>query len=175
MKKTVLKFGLIGGLISLPWFLVLALSGEACYTKPYAIYVGYASIILSFSLIFFGVRSYRANVSGGYLSFGKALGIGLLIALVACLVYAITWTIIYKTMMPDFYAKYAEAMEAMTKQSGQAPEMNPETMKKLFGNPVLLFLMTMSEPLPVGIIISLISALVLMKKNKNGAEKSVAA
>jgi len=83
MKKTVLTFGLISSVVSS--ILMLA-------TVPFldrigfdkALIVGYTAIVLSFLLVFFGIRSYRENVGGGQISFGRALSVGLLITLISC-------------------------------------------------------------------------------------------
>ena len=42
--------------------------------------IGYTSMVLAFLLIFFGVRSYRDNVAGGTVRFGRAFAVGALIA-----------------------------------------------------------------------------------------------
>jgi len=44
-----------------------------------ALILGYTSIVLSFLLVFFGIRAYRDNEAGGHISFGKAFGVGICI------------------------------------------------------------------------------------------------
>ena len=39
-------------------------------------------MVLAFLMVFFGVRSYRDNVAGGHVTFGRAFKVGLLITLV---------------------------------------------------------------------------------------------
>ena len=71
MKKTVLTFGLISGAI---------LSAMMLATLPFldrigfdrGEIIGYTSMVVAFLLIFFGVRSYRDNVAGGTVGFGRA-------------------------------------------------------------------------------------------------------
>jgi hypothetical protein len=69
--------------------------------------IGYTSMVLAFLLIFFGVRSYRDNVAGGTVGFGRALAVGALIAAVASLCYVATWEVIYFKLAPDFVTKYS--------------------------------------------------------------------
>ena len=84
MKKTVLIFGLITGILfCINGFIMV----NMLYTKPDLKtndVLGYAAMVVMFSLIFLGVRNYRNKQRGGYISFGKALKIGALIALVGC-------------------------------------------------------------------------------------------
>jgi cell division protein FtsW (lipid II flippase) len=53
--------------------------------------VGYTTMILAFMLVFFGIRSYRENVSDGHITFGRAFAVGILITLVACVCYVVAW------------------------------------------------------------------------------------
>ncbi len=75
MKKTVITFGLISGLIS-----TLLMVGTMPFVhrigNDKALILGYTSIVLSFLLVYFGIRSYRDNVADGHISFGKAFGVG---------------------------------------------------------------------------------------------------
>ena len=101
MKKTVLTFGCIAGAI---------LSAMMLATTPFmdqigfdrGAIIGYTSMVLAFLLIYFGVRSYRENVAGGTISFGRALKVGALIAAVASGWYVATWQVIRYTVTPVF-------------------------------------------------------------------------
>ena len=68
MKKTVLTFGLIAGVILSTMMVVAILFKDAIGFDSGEI-VGYTSMVLAFLLIFFGVRSYRDNVAGGTVRF----------------------------------------------------------------------------------------------------------
>ncbi len=113
MKKPVLTFGVISGVVSS--ILMLA-------TVPFldrigfdkALIVGYTAIVLSFLLVFFGIRSYRENVGGGQISFGRALSVGLLITLISCVFYVVTWEIVYFKLMPGFAEKYTNYMMGLS-------------------------------------------------------------
>lgn len=107
MKKVVLKFGLIAGAI----VSIALLVGINLMTGPDgkadmdggAIF-GYTSMIVALSLIFFGIRSYRDGELGGQISFGKAFKIGLLITLVASVMYVVTWMVYYhSSSMTDVF------------------------------------------------------------------------
>lgn len=82
------------------------------------------------------------------------------------------WEIIYFNFMPDFVAKYAAYMVEKAKASGASPaaiQAKLEEMKKfkvMYDNPFFNAATTFLEPLPIGLIITLISALILRKKAK---------
>src|SRR6267142_2071831 len=98
MKKTVLIFGLIAGAImSLMMIATLPFMDKIGFDK--GAIIGYTSMVLSFLVVFFGIRSYRDNLAGGSISFGKAFVIGILITAVACLCYVGTWEVIYFKFM----------------------------------------------------------------------------
>ena len=71
--------------------------------------LGYSAMVLSFLLVFFGIRSYRDNVAGGAIGFGKAFQVGILITLVTCAMYVIAWEITYFNFFPDFLDQYNAA------------------------------------------------------------------
>jgi hypothetical protein len=90
MRKIVLTYGLIAGAILAVTFLVsLAFHDAIGFDR--GMVVGYTSMVLAFLLIFFGVRSYRDNVAGGQVGFGRALAVGALIGVVASMCYVLTW------------------------------------------------------------------------------------
>src|SRR5579859_5404719 len=83
--------------------------------------VGYTVIILSFLLVFFGIRSYRDNESGGHITFAKAFGVGICITLISCVFYVVTWEILYFHFLPGFIDKYSAYLAEKAKASGASP------------------------------------------------------
>src|SRR5437660_7551659 len=107
MKRIVLVFGLISGVISSAMmFLTVPLINRGTINFNNGEVIGYTAIFLSFLLVFFGIRSYREN-AGGVISFGRAFSVGILITLISCVFYVASWEIIYFKYMPDFGEKYA--------------------------------------------------------------------
>ncbi|MFL5751981.1 MAG: DUF4199 domain-containing protein [Bacteroidia bacterium] len=171
MKKTVLIFGTISGLISVVMLgVTLMFSKSIGFDK--GMIIGYATIILSLSLIFFGIKSYRDNIQQGSITFGKAFGVGILICLISCLFYVITWEIMYFNFMPDFTTEYANYQMEQLKAGGaseqvmQAALEESKKFKEMYDNPLINAAITFTEPFPVGLIITLISALILKKKQQ---------
>jgi hypothetical protein len=103
MKRTILVFGLISGAISSLMMVSTIPFLHKIGTAKGAI-VGYTAIVLSFMLVFFGIRSYRENVGNGEITFGRAFLVGIGITLISCAFYVATWEIIYfklyKTQIP---------------------------------------------------------------------------
>ena len=111
MQSIVLKHALIAGGI-----LIVAFAA----TLPFGIHsevVGYTSMVLAFLLVFFGIRAYREEL-GGSIGFGKAFQVGILITLVICAIYVISWEIVYWGFMPDFLDKYNAHALAKLRASG---------------------------------------------------------
>ncbi len=169
MKKTILVFGLISGAIA---------SVLMSATVPFADrigfdrgeIIGYSVIVLSFLLVFFGIRSYRDNVGNGQITFGRAFAIGISITLISCVCYVITWEVLYYNFLTGFMDKYGAYLVAKAQASGasaqavQAQLQEVERFRKLYANPLTNALLTFTEPFPVGLLITLISAAVLRRK-----------
>jgi hypothetical protein len=121
-------------------------------------------------MVFFGIRSYRDNVAGGTITFGRAFKVGILITLISCGIYIITWEFIYHRFLPNFLDQYSNYMvEKMRAQGATQEELTQtiqenEQFKEWYKNPFLRYAMTMMEPFPVGLLITLISALILRRK-----------
>ena len=168
MKKTVLTFGFISGALSGAMMLATLPFIDRIGFDRGAV-VGYTAIVLSFLLVFFGVRSYREN-NGGKMTFGRGFAVGLLITLISCVCYVITWEFIYFTLMPDFVDKYAAYAIEHARASGasqasiDATARQMESFRKMYANPFLNFAMTFTEPFPIGLLVTLVSAAVLRKK-----------
>src|SRR6185436_1178140 len=106
MKKIVLVFGLISGaLMALFMFATLPFVDKIGMDRM--LFFGYTGMVLAFMLIFFGIRSYRENVNGGTVTFGRAFLVGILITLISSACYVIAWQILYHNFMPDFFEKYS--------------------------------------------------------------------
>ena len=171
MKQTILRYGLYSGAVAA---LLMVATGLYYSSNPHfknGEYFGYAGILLSMLFVYFGVRSYREQVNGGVLSFGKGFQVGLLIAIISCVCYVLAWMVVYETIMPDFMDKYMEYSLAQMRQSGMAEnEIEKHTaemlqFKEMYKNPLVRFGMTFLEPFPVGLLVSVVSALALRKSS----------
>lgn len=173
MKKIVLTFGAISGLIiSIFMLLFIHFSGAERDFKVAEI-IGFAVIFLASALIFFAIKSYRDNHNGGVVSFGKAFLIGLYITLIASAIHTTGWMIYYqagpgKEHMAEYFNSYVEEVKESDKseEDKQKEIAELEQQREMFAaNPLLVALVTFLSEVPTGgIPISLISALILMRK-----------
>lgn len=169
MKKTILTFGLISGaLSSLMMVATVPFAHKIGFNN--ALIVGYTTIVLSYLLVYFGVRSYRDNVGNGQITFTRAFAVGISITLISCIFYVATWEILYFNFMHDFMDNYGAHTIEKLKASGasaaavQAQVQQLKKFKEQYENPLYNSLMTFIEPFPIGLAITLISAAVLRKK-----------
>ena len=169
MKKIVLIYGLISGtitgglmMITMPMFKSGALdmkNGEL---------IGYTGIVVALSLIFFGIKSFRDNQPDGSVTFWKGTQIGLLIALIASIMYALAWEVTFRNVGTEFVDKMMEHHYAEMKSSGATDTeigSQKEMMAAYYDSPFVRFGMSLIEIFPVGLIITLICAAVLRNRN----------
>lgn len=172
MKKNTIIYGLTAGIVvsTLMLFTVNYIShceGNVDYST--SMLIGYASMLVAFSLVFVGIRNYRDNYNGGVISFGKAFKIGSMIVLIASTIYVVAWLIDYFYFVPDFMEKYSAHMLDGLKRSGASQlEIDKQTRElasfgKMYKNPFFNAMMTYIEILPVGLVVTLISAAILKR------------
>ena len=168
MKKIVLIYGLIGGLIiSVLMWLTLG-SGQHDFENGELI--GYTTMVVALSTIFFGVKAYRDKHLDGRITFGKAFLLGLYIALVASTLYVASWMLLSATTGDYFMVQYYEhAKQEMESSNMPAEEMNAkleemQQFAELYKNPIVKIGFTYLEILPVGLLVSLLVAAILKRK-----------
>lgn len=172
MKKIVLKFGLIAGGIFVA-IMVTTMPFLDQIGFEYGHFIGYTMLLVAFAFVFVGIRSYRENVGNGYITFGRAFKVGILITVIASLCYVISWQIIYFGFVPDFGEKYVQYLSEQSRAAGVSPEQiakeaaEMQSFMALYKNPVYNFLLTFFvEPFPFGLIVTLISSAILRKRPK---------
>jgi len=132
--------------------------------------IGYAAMVVVFSLIFFGVRNYRNKHLGGVISLGQAFKMGAFIALIGSTMYVVVWLFYYYLFVPDFMDKYAtHAIQCAVRDGASAAEVTAKTeemdqFKEMYKNPLFVILLTYAEVLPVGLAVAFVSALILKRK-----------
>ena len=171
MRRIVLTFGLIaGGLLSLMMLGNMLVVDRIGFDHGEVI--GYTTMVLAFLLVYFGIRSYRDNVAGGTVGFGRALAVGLLIVLVASACYVATWEVEYFALFPDFADKYAAHVIERARAAGASPaELDAriremEQFRVMYRNPLINVAYTFLEPLPVGLPFALVSAGILSRRRR---------
>lgn len=170
MKRTVLIFGVISGLISAVT-MIATIPFMHKIDPAKGMIIGYTTMVLAGLLVFFGIRSYRENVSGGRLTFGRGFAVGLLISLLSNCFYVGTWEVINYKFMPDFAEKYAAQMVERAKASGATQQKIEETTREAeqfarnYHNPAYNIGMTFLEVFPVFLLITIFSAAILRRRS----------
>ncbi|CAN5731330.1 hypothetical protein BH11BAC3_BH11BAC3_37150 [soil metagenome] len=170
MKKIILVTGLIGGTIVS--IMLIYATWHITQTDDFEgnMFLGYATMILAFSLIFVAVKQVRDKENNGVISFGKAFKTGLFVTLVTSTMYVLVWLVCYYFFTPDFMDKYtACVLKNATRDGATAAEMTEKvaemkSYREMYKNPLFVILLTYMEILPVGLIVSLITALILKRK-----------
>jgi len=172
MRKIVLTYGLIAGaILSVMMLVTIPFQDRIDFDKGAVI--GYTTMVIAFLMIFFGVRSYRDNVAGGSVGFGRALGVGLLITLIASICYVATWQFIYYRLTPDFMDKYSAYTIEKARKSGAtdatiaARTKEMAEFSEMYKNPLINVAFTFLEPLPVGVVFALVTAGVLCRRRRS--------
>ena len=165
MPVVILLFGAVSGLIVavfmfVAWFLLGAADGEAAGSQAF----GYLTMLIALSMIFLAIKRYRDRELGGVISFWRAALIGLGVAGVASLFYAAAWEVVYSVSGEAWMASYlaseserlTEAIEDPAVRDARIAEL--ESMMTAYRNWYVRIPFTLVEILPVGLLITLISA-----------------
>jgi hypothetical protein len=180
MKKNIIIYGLIAGIVvSISMLSTVNYLSHCEGNVDYdtSLVIGYASMLIAFSLVFVGIHNYRNKFNGGVISFGKAFKIGSVIVLIASTIYVAAWLIDYFYFIPDFAEKYSAQTLAKLKASGASQVKIDEQTKemanfaRMYKNPFYNAMMTYAEILPVGLVVTLISSLILKRKTVKNQTK----
>lgn len=170
MQKNILKFGLIAGVITAVFMVLTMLLLPPQADSNWGALVGYASMIIAFSTIFFGIRSYRDRTANGQLTFLQGLTLGIGITSIATVFYVTVWMIYYPLGGQEIMDNYFNTSLEKIKNSelGEAEKLKKlgdmTTFKQEYQNPLVRILYSIFEIFPVGLVIALISALILRRK-----------
>ncbi|MGR3812200.1 DUF4199 domain-containing protein [Jiulongibacter sp. NS-SX5] len=172
-SKSTLKYGLIGGLIV---SLVLAISTPFNIDTEASLglsqTIGYASMIVALSFIYFGVRDLKNKEFHGDIGFKKALRSGVAMAVIISLMYTITWMIIsgiYPEAVDGIADMYIDEINAKDITDSQKQEEIAEVNKMMenYENPIFKFGITLMEILPIGLLVALATAIILRTKGQS--------
>lgn len=181
MKKIVLTFGLISGVILATLMsLSMAFHDELGGGGALGMAIGYTAMVLSGLLIYFGVRQCRDTIDGGTIRFWRAAKVGGLIAFIAATCYVAMWEVTYRNFMPDFMERYSAQMLEDAKAAGATPEVIEAQRAEMavwaerYKNPVIRIAITYMEPLPVALIMVFGSAGLLSRKKREETSPATA-
>jgi hypothetical protein len=165
---TIIRYGLLGGLIFVIYGLIGNLAG---FARPSAGFGALGinilvSMILYVGLMVFAIRHFRDNENGGYINFGKAFAIGLGVAVLAGVISSI-FTYIYAAYIePDYFETILQETEVMYERFNMSEEQIEQAMEQARKSmtPTRFVTQSLIGNLIFGAIIAAITGAV-MKKN----------
>lgn len=169
MRKLILTHGLIaGGIVILSIIFTMYLAGDDPQIAGLE-WLGYLTMLVALSIIFFGIKRYRDHELGGVIGFGTAFRLGMGVTLVASLVYVVAWEINLVLTDYAFIHDYTNAVIEDQKEAGLSGEElqqfieGMELAKERYNNPFFRLPITFMEIFPVGVLITLLSSALLRK------------
>jgi Protein of unknown function (DUF4199) len=164
MLRTILKYGVIAGLVVGGFELVTFVVFSGMPPLKYGMVIGYTTMLIALSAVFVGIKRHRDVDRGGVIGFWAALGVGLGVSFIAGIFYVAAWEAVQTMTHMDFATSCAQAIIASEKAKGaSAPALaklsaDMETFKVQYANPMFRLPMTFVEIFPVGVLVSLVSA-----------------
>lgn len=167
MKNIIIRYGVVACLIVVGTPLLSGLIiGFGRESFAIGELIGYTSMIVAMSTVYFAIRKYRDNLNGGALSFGTGLKIGSLISVLGGLAFAAYNILFVTVIMPDFneqYFAYSQGIEVGSPnfewEFNAMMESNP-FMFSLLGGTLLMFVTVFL----IGFVMSVISSIILQRK-----------
>lgn len=173
MWRDILKYGVIGGVVvALGMFATLAAFGGQMPHGVMGMAIGYATMLLAFSAVFMGIKRHRDVAGAGLIRFWPAFGLGLAISFITAIFYVLAWELAQATVVSDFAGDYIKQVIEQQKASGLDGDAldrlvaDMQAFERQYANPMFRLPMTFAEIFPVGVLVSLVSALVLRKSTR---------
>lgn len=164
MLRTILKFGVIAGLIVGVFEVVTVTTFNGMPPLKYGMLIGYTTMLIALSAVFVGIKQHRDVDRGGVIGFWPALGVGVGISFIAGIFYVAAWEAVQAMTHMDFASSYARAIIASEKAKGASAEelakltAEMKAFKVQYADPMFRLPMTFVEIFPVGVLVSLVSA-----------------
>ena len=172
MKKIVWINGIIAGLIVTVLMIIgMKMLNGNNIDFAMAEIMGFSSMIIALSLIFFAIKRYRDSNQNGQITFGTAFKVGLYISLIASTMYVAGYMLFFsETEVRVFIEDWVE-LEIKTIESSDLSEVEKrekiaetEASIDTYLNPLWRTLYTYMEILPLALVVTLICAGILKKK-----------
>lgn len=167
MLRTILKYGVVAGLIVGLFEFGTTVAFAGMPPLKYGMVIGYTTMLIALSALFVGIKRHRDLDRGGVIGFWPALGVGLGISFIAGVFYVAAWEAVQATTHMDFASAYAKAIIAQQQAKGASAEALAKltaemaTFKVQYADPLFRLPMTFAEIFPVGVLVSLVSAALL--------------
>lgn len=174
MKSPVIYFGLLGGILITLLFLGPVVIIPDAYTGSDEMVsseiFGYSVMILSLLTIYFGIRKSRDLASETRFGFGQGLLTGLKITIIACAIFYLGNVLLYEVISPNFLSEFSAYYKqnllenAASEEERQQLAAEFESTASILESSYAYAALMSASALMIGVVISLISSLVLMRR-----------
>ncbi|MEL7189394.1 MAG: DUF4199 domain-containing protein [Pseudomonadota bacterium] len=165
LRYSLIFGGIIGVLvIALMTVTLFALGPDAGNTT---VVLGYVTMLAILSLLFIGIKRYRDVEQGGVITFKQGALVGAGIAVIAGLMYTVSWEGVLVATEYSFIETYTQsqidAIKAEGLPAGQEATKIADVRESMeqYRNPLFRLPITFIEIFPVGLVVALISAAIL--------------
>ena len=173
-RKILIKAGLMAGAVFVVSYIISYVSistggGDTIIEGGEAL--GYLTMLIALSAVYFGVRKYRDEQKGGAITWKEAFFSGMIIVLIACIIYVACWMIYYPIAIPDFADIYTASEIELVRQSDLTEAQMDEKIAELnafnesYKKPYVMVGVTFLEIFPVGLLVAVICAFILRRTN----------
>jgi len=172
MFKIILINGLIAAAIIAGVSSLMLWSAGSDAAHSQSEWLGYVIMVAGLSVIYVAIRQVRDQQFGGVIGFFKALQVGMTITLIAAVFYVGSWELYYRSAGQDFIAQYQQSQLDQLAESGaseaaiEASRQEMAEFARWYERWYIRALITLLEILPVGVLISLISATLLRTRQR---------
>ena len=158
--KSTMNYGAMLGLAIVVYSLILWMLGLSL-SKP----LGYVSLLIMIAGIYLGLKLFRDQDSGGYLTYGRALGAGTMIVLFASIITAFYTYIMFKFLDPGLIEKMMLMAEEQMYEKGISDDQIEMAMKaqSMFVKPGVMAIGGLVYSVFLGFIFTLIIAIFVKK------------
>jgi hypothetical protein len=163
LKPALLYGSIIGGILVLHSILLYIMNAS------FSTYAQVMAYVLPIALLAYALNSYRKEYGGGYLTYSKGVGMGVLFSVVSSLIALIYFIILIKVIDPGYLELMNRMVEEKLLAKGLSEDMIESTMKmtERFRSPWILAISSFLGGIIMGTIYSLIIMIFVKKVPAN--------
>lgn len=153
--KSAMTFGLITGILLVIYTLLLYITDN--YVSKNTI-LGLLQWVILTGGLYYGIKTYRDQHSEGYITYGRSLGLGVLISVFVGVIIGIFTYLLYTAIDPELLEKTMRVAEEEMLKTGMSEEQveTATEMQRTFTSPTIMLFSSVFSFAFIGTIISLI-------------------
>jgi len=162
--KSTMTYGLITGLVLVVYTLLLYATNNIINQN---FFLGVINYLILIGGIVMGTRSYRDHFLGGYISYSKALGYGVVISVFTGVIVGIFTYLLYAVIDPGLLEQSMKMFEEALLNQGMSPDQVEAvtSMQREIRSPFMMLISSVFTYALLGLIFSLVTS-AFLKKDK---------